>query len=147
VPTIACKSELCAADDHEATTPEEVRHQRVTSDEDADHRIVATWTGTQYEVANEQVQMTYDGSTVVLTPREAVFWSRLMTTGTMWTPAPGFGTDTSAIAIDLATAAEVLLLLDGEADHPIYGHLLGRAVADAIDGYFYGAEEDEEANA
>ena len=137
---IPCTHELCGKDHHEAT-PDTAHHHRVVSDEHDDHRVVAHWDGEN--VASGRVLLTHHDTTVSMTARDAEFWSRAMTAGGTWTPAGGGGV--SAIAIDLATAAEVLLLLDGDAEPPDFGsRYLSRAVDHAIGAML---PEDEEAHA
>jgi hypothetical protein len=136
--TISCTHELCAADHHHDATPETARHHRVITHEDDAHRVTACWTGDDPTTA--RVEMTYGGTTVTLTPRDAAFWARALTAGGVWSPAEGGGA--AAMAIDLGAAAEVLLYVDPDGEPPEFGSgHLDRSIRRIVAQFF---EDDEE---
>lgn len=145
MPTIACKSELCAEDQHEAATPEEMQHRRLVTDEDADYRVVATWTGTLYDVTTAHVELTHHETTMTLTPSETLFWVQVLTAGgVFFTPADG-PASSSEIAADLATAAEVLYYVNPDRipEQEFTSRNIEMIVQRAI-GAFFPDDEDED---
>lgn len=139
--TISCAQELCALDRHDITN-EAVRHHRVTSTENPTYRVVATWADEGTESA--YVELTYEGTTVILTAHTATFWARLLTHGGSFTPITGVGT--REIAVSLGAAAEVLFFLDPDGVPPDFGsYYLTMSIQRTVSGYF--ADEDEGARA
>lgn len=128
---ISCRHELCAADHQHDTT----LHYRVTSDEGEPYRVLASWLETEAGTVSARVEMTYGGSTVVLTPHEATVWARVLVAGV------AFG-HTASLAVDLGTAIEVLSLLDEDGASPEFGSLhLSMSVDRAVARIF---EDDDE---
>jgi hypothetical protein len=139
---IPCTNELCAKDQHEATAPEQVRHERVTSDEGAEHHVVAYWAGDKGEGGH--IVFTFDGDVIDITARDGAFWANVLTAGGSFTPAVGTGT--GRIAVDLGLAAEILYWVDPDSE-PLgfISRHLSNSVERAMDTYF--RDESEEVDA
>lgn len=127
---IACSSELCELNEHEAGWP---RHLRITSGPDAPYRVSAHW-GT---AEGGHVLLTHEDATLTLTARDAALLARIIGAGGMWSPTFGGG---SSVAVDLGAAAEVLSCVDPAGEVFDFGHgHLDRSVRGVVAEFFEGA--------